>query len=216
MLGAAVLESGAAPAGACHAQRSPMHASTELTTQLQAMRPQLLRFATLQLRDQARAEDAVQDALIAVLEHPERYGERASLRTYVTGILKFKIIDAIRASSREYSVSDTELLANARAEDEAFDSLFLPDGHTREMPAQWGDPERVFEQQDFFRVLEVCVDKLPAQAARIFMMREWLEFDTDEICAELAVTTANVWVVLYRARLRLRECLDLNWFGKAP
>ncbi|MFL6707239.1 MAG: sigma-70 family RNA polymerase sigma factor [Massilia sp.] len=193
-----------------------MPAPFELTTQLQALRPQLLRFAVLQLRDQARAEDAVQDALIAVLEQPERYAGRASLRSYVTGILKFKIIDAIRACSREQAVEDVELLANARAEDEAIDGLFLPDGHTREMPAQWGDPERVFEQQDFFRVLEVCVDKLPAQTARIFMMREWLEFDTDEICTELAVTSANVWVVLYRARLRLRECLDLNWFGKTP
>jgi len=192
-----------------------MHAPLDLTNQLQALRPYLVRFAVMQLRDQARAEDAVQDALIAVLEKPDRYAGRSSLRTYVTGILKFKIIDAIRACSREQAYDEVELLAHSRAEDDAVESLFLPDGHTREMPAQWGDPERIFEQQDFFRVLEVCVDKLPAQTARIFMMREWLEFDTDEICAELAVTTANVWVVLYRARLRLRECLDLNWFGKA-
>jgi RNA polymerase sigma-70 factor (ECF subfamily) len=62
-------------------------------------------------------------------------------------------------------------------------------------------------------VLEVCLEKLPVQTARLFMMREWLELDTDEICKELAVTPANVWVILYRARMRLRECLDLNWFG---
>lgn len=193
-----------------------MSAPHDLTTQLQALRPQLLRFAILQLRDQARAEDAVQDALIAVLEQPERYEGRASLRSYVTGILKFKIIDAIRACNREQAMDDVEMRATARAEEEAVDGLFLPDGHTRDMPAQWGDPERLFEQQDFFRVLEVCVDKLPPQTARIFMMREWLQFDTGEICTELAITTANVWVVLYRARLRLRECLDLNWFGKTP
>ena len=64
-------------------------------------------------------------------------------------------------------------------------------------------------------MLEVCLEKLPAQNARLFMMREWLELETDEICKELAVTPANVWVILYRARVRLRECLDLNWFGKA-
>ena len=193
---------------------APFSATPDISQQLNALRPQLLRFAQLQLRDQARAEDAVQDALIAVLEQPGRYAGRSSLRTYVTGILKFKIIDAIRSSSREQAVDDVAARADAAAEDEAIDSLFLPDGHTRDMPTQWGDPDRLFEQQDFFRVLEVCVDKLPAQSARIFMMREWLEFDTEEICTELAVTSANVWVVLYRARLRLRECLDLNWFGK--
>ena len=77
------------------------------------------------------------------------------------------------------------------------------------------DPEATLQQKDFFRVLEVCLEKLPEQHARLFMMREWLELDTAEICKELALTSANVWVILYRARVRLRECLDLNWFGNA-
>jgi RNA polymerase sigma-70 factor (ECF subfamily) len=61
--------------------------------------------------------------------------------------------------------------------------------------------------------MEICLEKLPAKTARIFMMREWLELDTEEICKELGVSTSNAWVMLYRARLKLRECLDLNWFG---
>jgi len=180
-----------------------------LHRQLEAMRPQLVRFAQLQLRNEALAEDAVQDALIAVLEKPERFAGQSSLRTYVTGILKFKIIDNLRLATRERQI-DT---CDDQSEDDAIDALFAADGHTVEQPRQWGNPDGTLEQKDFFRVLEVCLEKLPAQTARIFMMREWLELDTDEICKELAITSANAWVILYRARLRLRECLDLNWFG---
>ncbi|MQA38410.1 MULTISPECIES: sigma-70 family RNA polymerase sigma factor [Telluria group] len=186
-----------------------MTATDTLHRQLEVMRPLLVRFAQLQIRNQALAEDAVQDALIAVLEKPERFNGQSSLRTYVTGILKFKIIDCLRASSRERQIDTAE----DQSEDDAIDSLFKADGHTREQPMAWGDPDATLEQKDFFKVLEICLEKLPAKTARIFMMREWLELETDEICKELAITTSNAWVLLYRARMRLRECLDLNWFG---
>ena len=180
-----------------------------LHSQLEAMRPQLVRFAQLQLRNEALAEDAVQDALVAVLEQPERFAGHSSLRTYVTGILKFKIIDNLRASTRESQIETSD----EQSEDDVIDGLFIANGHTRAMPRQWGDPEATLEQIDFFKVLEVCLEKLPAKSARIFMLREWLELETDEICKELAITPANAWVLLYRARVRLRQCLDLNWFG---
>lgn len=180
-----------------------------LSEQLDAMRPALLRFAVLQLRNETLAEDAVQDALIAVLEHPDRFAGQSTLRTYVTAILKYKIIDALRSAKRECPL---ETMENQSQED-VIDALFTADGHTRDMPRQWGDPDAALEQQDFFRVLEICLQKLPANTARIFMMREWLELDTEEICRELSISTSNAWVMLYRARLRLRECLDLNWFG---
>jgi RNA polymerase sigma-70 factor (ECF subfamily) len=189
-----------------------MTATLTLHGQLEAMRPQLVRFAQLQLRNEALAEDAVQDALMAVLEKPDSFRGQSSLRTYVTGILKFKIIDNLRLAGRERQLES----ADGESDDDAIDALFVADGHTRDMPRQWGDPDGTLEQKDFFRVLEVCLDKLPAQAARIFMMREWLELETGEICKELTISASNLWVILYRARLRLRECLDLNWFGNLP
>lgn len=206
-----------------HSSANPSHQAgpglASLHQQLQALRPQLFSFALLQLRDGALADDAVQEALMAVLEQPQRFEGRASLRTYVTGILKFKIIDLLRSASRErgrrQEWTSPQDDAAGRSDDEAIDALFLADGHTREPPRQWGDPDSVLEQKDFFRVLETCLEKLPAQTARIFLMREWLELDTDAICRELEVSQANVWVILYRARIRLRECLDLHWFGRA-
>ncbi len=180
--------------------------------QLDAMRPLLIRFAYLQLRNHALAEDAVQDALIAVLEKPDAFAGNSSLRTYVTGILKFKIIDCLRRCARERQIE----CHDDQSEDEAIDALFRADGHVRELPHAWGDPAKALEQKDFFATLETCLDKLPANTARIFMMREWLELDTADICKELQISSSNAWVLLFRARVRLRECLELNWFGQLP
>lgn len=186
--------------------------SATLHNELNALRPALLRFATLQLRNDAVAEDVVQDTLIAVLEKPEQFAGQSSLRTYITGILKHKIIDVLRASKRvqQFDVADDQ------SEDDVIDALFKADGHTMEKPRAWGDPDATLEQKDFFRVMEICLENLPAKTARIFMMREWLELETEEICKELGISTSNAWVMLYRARLKLRECLDLNWFGNQP
>ncbi|TFW09600.1 sigma-70 family RNA polymerase sigma factor [Oxalobacteraceae bacterium OM1] len=187
-------------------------AATSATSafELQALRPALLRFALLQLRDEALAEDVVQDTLIAVLEKPDGFAGKSSLRTYVTGILKHKIVDLLRSGKREVRID-----AGLDGSDDAIiDALFKPDGHTVDMPRQWGDPDATLEQKDFFRVMELCLARLPARTARIFLMREWLELETEEICKELSISSSNAWVMLYRARVQLRECLDLNWFGK--
>lgn len=183
--------------------------NSDLHRQLEVLRPLLLRFAVLQLRNEAQAEDVVQDSLIAVLEKPERFAGQSSLRTYVTGIMKHKIVDLLRAGgrTRQFDIGEDQ------SEADAIDALFAADGHTIERPREWGNPDATLEQKDFFRVMELCLEKLPAKTARVFMMREWLDMDTDEICKELGVSTSNVWVILYRARMRLRECLDLNWFN---
>ena len=188
-----------------------MTALPELHRQLDEMRPALLRFALLQLRNHTHAEDVVQETLLAVLEKPDNFSGKSSLRTYVIGILKFKIIDLLRLSGREIQLAESE--DSEQSEADLIDSLFRADGHTHQEAAAWGSPHGTLEQKDFFRTLEICLEKLPAQTSRVFMMREWLELSTEEICKELDISTSNLWVLLYRARLRLRECLDLNWFG---
>ena len=180
-----------------------------LFQQLEAMRPALLRFALLQLRNPELAEDAVQDALLAILEKPDQFAGSSSLRTYVIGILKFKIIDSLRVAGRTVQI-ETE---PDQSEDDVIDHLFTANGHTVDPPQAWGNPDAVLQQQDFFRVMEICLEKLPVQNARVFMMREWLDLETEEICKELQLSSSNLWVILYRARLRLRECLDINWFA---
>ncbi len=98
--------------------------------------------------------------------------------------------------------------------DDALDALFQADGHWRDPPAAWQEPDRALEQAQFFETLQACVDRLPPRLGRIFLMREWLELETAAICAELDITPNHCGVMLHRARMSLRECLDLNWFGE--
>lgn len=182
---------------------------TDLSALLETLRPQLLRYAQLQLRNPAWAEDAVSETMLAALEKPESFAGRAQPKTWLIGILKHKLVDQVRKHSREVQVTTDEDDGQALE-----DGLFDEGGHFRETPAEWGDPQAVVGQNQFIQVLDACVEKLPNQLGRVFLMREWLELETDEICKELSVTPTNLWVMLHRARLRLRECLQINWFGQ--
>jgi len=182
-----------------------------LDTTLAELRPMLIKIARLQLRNDTWADDVVSETMLAALEGATRFGGQSQVKTWVVGILKHKIIDQFRKNGREVSV-DAEQEAN---ETETFDELFVGDGHFSNRPLPtWGDPEACLNRNQFLEILQACVDKLPAGLGRIFMMREWLEYETEEICKELAITSTNAFVMLYRARMRLRDCLELNWFGQ--
>ena len=176
---------------------------------LEKHRPVLLKFAMLQLRNQAQAEDAVQETLIAAIQGAKNFAGRSSVRTWLVGILKHKIVDLIRRSSREQPLD----LPGAETSLEDFDVLYQEDGHYVSMPAEWGDPEAALSKRRFFETLERCLEGLPKNTARVFMMREVMGFETGEICKELAITASNCWVLLYRARMGLRICLEQRWFA---
>jgi RNA polymerase sigma-70 factor (TIGR02943 family) len=183
--------------------------------ELNALRPDLLRFARLQLRDAGAAEDAVQETLLAALTGSHSFESRSSYKTWLISILRNKIIDIIRDQGREVPASS---LADDEAGDEQLaDTLFDRRGHwqAEARPGRWADPEASFEQKQFWAVFEACLDRLPAKAARVFMMREFLGLETEEICKETGMSTSNCWVVLHRARQGLRTCLDTRWFAGA-
>jgi len=182
----------------------------DFARQIEVLRPQLLRFARSQLRNDAWAEDAVSDTLLAALEKPQAFAGQSQLKTWLVGILKHKVVDQLRRHTREAT-----LLVGEDGED-LDDALFDASGHWRAPPGDWGDPAATFGQRQFFEVLELCIEQLPPVQGRVFLMREWLELETDEICKELSITATNLWVLLHRARLRLRECLQLRWFNKIP
>jgi RNA polymerase sigma-70 factor (ECF subfamily) len=184
---------------------------SDFEQQLLEHRIYLLRFARLQLRNEAWAQDAVSETVLAALTKPQAFGNRSQLKTWLIGILKHKVIDVLRHHRREISGLDT--LDDDAEPLEYLD--FKADGHFSQQPADWGDPEQQFTSRQFFEVLEACTTKLPAVQGRLFLMREWLELSSDEICKELDLTPTNLYVQLHRARLRLRECLNLNWFAKS-
>ena len=180
--------------------------------QLVSHRDYLMRFARLQLRNETWAEDAVSETVLAALAKPQSFGNRSQLKTWLVGILKHKVIDTLRHHSREACILDA-------AEDDDADPIdyigFKADGHFSQAPAEWGNPVEQISSRQFFEVLDACANKLPAMQGRLFLMREWLELSSEEICKELDLTPTNLYVQLHRARLRLRECLELNWFATA-
>ena len=185
---------------------TPPAALTDFPSQVETLRPQLLRFARTQLRNDAWAEDAVSETVLAALEKPQAFAGLSQLKTWLVGVLKHKVVDQLRRHAREATA-----LTDEDAQD-LDDGLFDSTGHWRTPPVDWGDPEAHCNRREFFEVLEACVEHLPSAQGRVFMMREWLELDTAEICKELQITTTNLWVLLHRARLRLRECLQTRWF----
>jgi RNA polymerase sigma-70 factor (ECF subfamily) len=184
-----------------------MEAALELNATLGGMRPLLLKLARLQLRNESWAEDVVSETMLAAIEQSKSFEARSKMRTWVIGILKHKIVDQLRRQMREVSIEAQ--IESGEIED--FDELFKEDGRRLHPVQNWGDPEELLSRQEFFEVLQACVDGLPSSLGRIFLMREWLEYETPQICKELNITATNCHVMLFRARMRLRECIELKW-----
>ncbi|MDN3557071.1 sigma-70 family RNA polymerase sigma factor [Halomonas maura] len=176
---------------------------------LAAVRPRLVAFALMHLRDAAQAEDAVQEALVAAIEKQDAFAGRSGYETWVFGILKYKILDALRAQKRHGKWQPLE----DEDEDDAIDRQFQRNGRWQESarPSSWGEPEATFENERFWQVFDACMIHLPDNLARVFSLRELMGLSTDDICHEVGIKENNCWVMLHRARLRLRACIERGW-----
>ncbi len=176
--------------------------------EIEESRAYLMRYARLQLRNPAWAEDAVAETLLAALQKPDAFAGRSNRKTWLIGILRNKIIDQIRLHARECAPSTDEDAIDIE------DEVFAANGHFSERAADWR-PESNLQQKQFLTIVEACIERLPDQQGRVFLMKEWLELDSDTICKEIDIQPTNLWVLLHRARLRLRECLQRMWFDTA-
>lgn len=177
---------------------------------LAALRRRLLRQARLAVSDAAQAEDLVQETLIAVVTQWASYRGEAALTTWAIGILRHKTADWYRSAAvrREMQLPATD--HGEAALDAALAGQFDETGHWREPVPEWQQPEPTHERRQMTAALEGCMDCLPKQTRRVFMMREWLGFETDEIRAQLGLSADNVRTILHRARLALRQGLQAS------
>ena len=170
----------------------------------------LYRYALLQLRDKTAAEDAVQDTLLAALSAWARFSGQSTVRTWLTGILKHKILDIFRKRAKDPQYSPTS--ADPEAELASLEqALFKANGHWDNRPGDWSDPETSLDQKRFWTEFIACLEKLTPTHARVFHLRELAGLSTENICKELNITSTNCWVMLYRARLGLQQCLEIHW-----
>ena len=179
--------------------------------ELEAIYRDMVRFAELQLRDRDTAEDVVQDAVAAAMTHAAEFSGRSSLKTWIFAILKNKITDVLRTQGRTIPLSS---IVDEDDDREALDALFNDSGFWRPetRPSEWKNPEQAMVDGEFWAIFQACLDHLPPNVARVFMMRKHLEFESEEICSMLEISTSNLHVILHRARMRLRRCLDAKWF----
>lgn len=173
-------------------------------------RKYLFIFAMMRLRDADLAEDAVQETLVAALQALDRFESRSSIRTWLVAILRNKIADLMSKRGREVSADE---MLDALADDgqQWFDESGNWEPEAR--PTAWSSPEKSLEQSEFWAVFDLCLKAMSPRVGEVFVLREVMGEAIADICKSLDITETNCSVMLYRARARLRACLENNWFG---
>lgn len=172
------------------------------------LRPTLLRLARLQLRNDAWAEEVVSATLLAAPEGATKLSGLLQIKTWVFGVLRHKIADQFRRVR-------SELCADARqeiAKVESPEKFYNDQGAKLKPPLDWGDREEGFADAEFSEIVQQCLAKLPANQARALMMREWLEYEPEQISQQFGISSDDCLEMLYRARVELRECVEKSWF----
>lgn len=171
--------------------------------ELEQIRAQMLKFAELQLHHADLAEDLVQEAFLSAFKNLANFKHQSAFKTWVFAILKNKIIDYLRQKGRFVLESEVEA-------ENATNHFFDETGHWKidYYPSELQDEEERVYSDEFWLIFETCLMCLPAKQAKIFMMREFLELSSEEICQETQLSSSNLHTSLYRARLQLQNCLS--------
>jgi RNA polymerase sigma-70 factor (ECF subfamily) len=174
----------------------------------------LFSFALLRVGDRSAAQDLVQETFLAALKASKSFAGRSTERAWLFGILRNKLADRFRKLSREALLADLE--SSAPEEQGQFRASGLgKDGWIPEMaPKRWDAPDQSLVSKEFQGVFAECLAGLPEKVAQVFLRREVEDEPTEEICKEFGISPNNLWVMLHRARMALRRCLEVNWFGR--
>lgn len=169
----------------------------------------LYRYALGRLRNAELAENLVQETFLAALHSRDRFSGLSTEKTWLTGILKHKIVDHFRKNTREQPIGD---FVN---DDESIEEFFTKSGRWKNQPGCWAlDPAKLLENKEFWAVFKKCLNRLPRFMEDAFMLSTMEGMKTDEVCKILNITQTNLWVILHRARMKLRQSLETCWFQK--
>jgi len=170
----------------------------------------LYGYTLIRVNDEDLARDLVQETFLAALERKDKFEARSSEKTWLTAILKNKIIDVYRAKSSGF----TRSIRISEAQDGDSDFFDQQDGHWSDQhrPVRLGiEQPDALENKEFERILQACMKKLPALWLSVFTMKHIDEETTESICRELKVSSSNFWVIIHRTKVNLRACLQKNW-----
>ncbi|MDT8379953.1 MAG: sigma-70 family RNA polymerase sigma factor [Desulfotignum sp.] len=183
-----------------------VHQSSSPDTWVDTYGDYLYGFAFYRVQDDLVAQELVQDTLVAALEARKNFSGNASEKTWLTSILKHKIMDLFRKKYRDASLDAGDL------DEREIHARFDHHGRWKTGPARWAsDPERLMAQKDFIEILHQCLKELPERAARALTLRELEGESTQTLCKVLNITPTNCWVILHRARFQVRQCIEAKW-----
>jgi len=174
----------------------------------------LFKYAMLRLRDPVKAEDAVQETFLAALKGGKSFAGRSAEKSWLVGILKNKIFDYYRKASRETSFTDLDFYADEESDRFVADGMRQGSWIHELGPEEWRRAGESLDNERFWAAYRECAGKLPKNVAAVFNLREVDGVESKEVCALLNISESNLWVMLHRARMALRRCLETNWFAK--
>lgn len=170
----------------------------------------LFAYAMSRLGDRDLAEELVQDALLTALQRRETFAGQSTLRTWLCGILRYKILQHLSASTEQNPQTEDASL------EKTVEGRFNAHGIWKSGPLKWSaDADDPPQAEEFYRVFQQCLDRLPARTAEAFMLSEKHDLETENLCNIMNISRTNLYVMLYRARTALRECLERKWFGRS-
>jgi RNA polymerase sigma-70 factor (ECF subfamily) len=173
----------------------------------------LFNFAIVRVNDQEKAQDLVQETFLAGLKAMANFQGKSTERTWLISILKRKIIDTYR---KQYSSKETSM---GEYEQDISDGDFYRSedpfqGHWLEGKGPHSHslmPEGEIEEAELMEIIQKCISGLPPNLASAFVMKMIDEAESEEVCKELGITPSNLWVMLHRARLKMRLCVESIW-----
>lgn len=173
---------------------------------------ELFSYAMTKTSNVELAEDLVQETFLAGLKSLANFKAESSERTWLYSILKNKIADHYKKASTRYEINNSKFIID----DNSFlDNFFDEDGVWNEnaAPISWGiDYNNAIENKELAQVLGGCIKKLPPNQKQLVLLKIVEEEETEKICKELSITATNYWVIIHRAKLLLRACIEKNWF----
>ncbi len=172
----------------------------------------LFRFAYQRTGRRETAEDLVQETLLSAFKSLDTFKEEASDRTWLMRILRNKIIDFYRKTRTKQSEEEASVRKEVSI-DQFFDESggWIPE----KKPQSWSEqPDEVVERSEMGEQLNSCIDNLKGKGAAAFRMKYLEDEDSEEICKVLDITSSKYWVLIHRAKLQVRECLDTNYFNE--
>lgn len=176
----------------------------------------LFRFAYFRVNDHEQAEDLVQETFLSALGNLSNFRHDCSEKTWLYNILKNKIIDYYRKNDRfRHQEAESQ---NEIPDEDFYQQFFNVEAPHKKhwkapaAPSEWELPaDDLLVKAEFMRILHVCLSFLPETQADVFRLKNIDELKTKEICKELRISPSNLWVLIHRAKLQLRECLEKNW-----